>query len=300
MVGKNNKVKNLFILSMLGWPLIHWLIFVFYMNLETVRLSFQRFNIYKGGWQFVKFSNYIKLFDMISNNTESFGIAFRNTFLWLLLNVFVIIPIALVVAYVLTKKVPFYKFYSTVFFIPNIISVVILTMVWAFMWHPTQGVVNSFLNIVGLGEHTKVWLGDSSTALKNVFLYCVWAGIGWNNLILSGAIGKISKETLEAAAIDGVNNIQEFFYIVIPSVWSTITTVVIIGAAAAFRVFLQPLLLTNGQYNTASVPLKVVQKVTEDSKYGLASATGFTIAVLGFLSVYIIKFFLDKLDKKWS
>lgn len=297
---KKNTSKKIFIVAMLAWPLLHWAIFTLYMNIQTVVYSVQRFNYYIGDWQFVKFKNYSKLFDYILTNTDNFGIAFRNTFLWLGLNVFVIIPIALVVAYFLTKKIPLYRFFSSVFFIPNIISIVVLTMAWSFMWHPTQGVVNSILDIIGLGSLKQTWLGNSSTALGNVFLYCVWAGIGWNNLILSGAIGKIPKEILEASELDGVTNVQEFFHIIIPSIWPTIVTVVIIGAAAAFRVFLQPQLLTNGQYGTTSVPLRVVETVTEDSGYGLASAAGLTIAVLGFIAVYIIKSLLDRLGKKWE
>lgn len=292
--------ERIFISCMLVWPALHWIVFKFYMNLSTITMSFKRFNMYTGNWDFVGLKNYAKLFKMIMRNAENFGIAFRNTFLWLGLNVFVIVPLALVVAYFLCKKIPFYRQFATIFFIPNIISIVILTMVWSFMWNPTQGAVNSILGIMGLDKLQQVWLGDPKYALGNVFLYCVWAGIGYNNLIISGAIGRIPKDIFEASEIDGVSRFQEFIHIVIPQVWSTISTVVILGAAAAFRVFLQPKLLTNGMYNTTSVSLKVVTVLTEDNNYGLSAATGLAIGVLGFISVYIIKYFLDKKEDQWS
>lgn len=301
----NNKTKKrLFIVTILAWPVLHWLVFTLYMNFQTVIYSFERFNIFTAKMQFVMFDNYKDLFDNIISNTDSFGIAFRNMFFWLVLNVFVIIPLAMIVAYVLSKKVPLYKFYSTVFFIPNIVSIVILTMLWGFMWAPNNGIINGILDMLKLGNLKHVWLGDPKTALPVVFIYCVWAGIGWCNLILSGAIGKISPDMLEAAALDGVTNLQEFFYIIIPSIWTTVVTIVIIYAADSFRVFLTPQLLTNGQYDTTSVALKIVEYVTGNgsggSDYGVASAAGVMIAVVGFICVYTIKFFIEKLDKKWS
>ncbi len=297
---KKNKSKKIFVILMLAWPVANWLVFTLFMNLQTVVYSFQRLNRFTGKMRFAGFGNYVELFEKIISNTSSYGVAFRNTFLWLGLNVLVIVPLSLVVAYVLSKKIPFYKFFNAVLFIPNIISIVILTMVWSFAWAPNQGLVNELLTRIGLGNLTRVWLGDPNTALVNVFIYCVWAGIGFNNLILSGAIAKIPKEILESAELDGISNWQEFIHIVVPSVWPTISTVTILGATAAFRVFLHPQLLTNGQYGTTTIALKVVEEVLGGGSYGLASAAGVTMALLGFIAVSFIKKFLDKREKEWS
>lgn len=299
-LSKKDISKKIFILIMLVWPVVHWFIFTLYMNLETLMYSLQRLNKFTGKMRFAGSDNYVELFEKIINNTASYGTAFRNTFLWLGLNVFVIVPIALVVAYILSKKIPFHKFFSIVLFIPNIISIVVLTMVWSFVWAPNQGLVNELLIKLGLSNLTRVWLGDPNTALINIFIYCVWAGIGYNNLILSGAIAKIPKEIIESAELDGISNWQEFIHIVIPSVWPTISTVTILGATAAFRVFLHPQLLTNGQYGTSTIALKVVEEVLGGGSYGLASAAGVTMALVGFIAVFIIKKFLDKKEKEWN
>ncbi|AOT72449.1 carbohydrate ABC transporter permease [Geosporobacter ferrireducens] len=295
-----NWKKIFFIISMLGWPLLNWCIFIFYMNIQTFLYSFQRLNKFTGKMRFSGLENYMELFQKISDNTASYGVAFRNTFLWLGLNVLVIVPISLVVAYILSKKIPFYRFFNTILFIPNIISIVILTMVWSFMWAPNQGIVNGLLDLLGMVQYKRIWLGDHRTALGVVFLYCVWAGIGWNNLILGGAIAKIPKEILESAQLDGVSHWQEFVHIIIPNVWPTISTITIIGATAAFRVFLHPKLLTNGEYGTSNIALKVVDEVLGEGNYGLASAAGITMAIFGFIVVYMIKAYLDRMEKKWS
>lgn len=297
---RKDRTRNTFIFLMLAWPILNWLIFTLYMNLETLAYSFQRLNRFTGEMRFSGLTNYKILFQKIINNSDSYGTAFRNTFLWLGLNVLVIGPISLVVSYVLSKKIPLHRFYNAVLFIPNIISIVILTMVWSFIWAPNQGIVNDLLRMLGLDHLTRVWLGDPDTALINVFIYCVWAGIGFNNLILSGAIAKIPKEILESAELDGVSNWQEFIHIIVPSIWPTFATVTILGATAAFRVFLQPQLLTNGQYGTSTIALKVVDEVLGGGDYGLASAAGVVMAILGFIAVYLIKKFLDKMEAKWS
>lgn len=204
--NKKDKSQSLFIFFMLLWPIIHWLIFTLLMNVQTVVYSFQKINKFTGQVRFAGLENYVELFEKIIRNLGSWGTAFRNTFLWVGVNVLIVVPLSLVIAYFLSKKIPFHRFFSTVLFIPNIISIVVLTMVWSFVWGPTQGIVNTLLELLGLGKYTRIWLGDPKTALINIFLYRVWAGIGFNNLILSGAIAKIPREILEAAEIDGASN----------------------------------------------------------------------------------------------
>ncbi len=297
---KKDKSQSIFIFLMLLWPMIHWLTFTLLMNIQTVVYSFQKINKFTGQVRFAGLENYIELFEKIFRNLGSWGTAFRNTFLWLGVNVLIVVPLSLIIAYFLSKKIPFYRFFNTVLFIPNIISIVILTMVWSFVWGPTQGIVNTLLELLGLGKYTRIWLGDPKTALLNIFLYKVWAGIGFNNLILSGAIAKIPREVLEAAEIDGTSNWQEFFHIIIPSIWPTISTLTILGATGAFTIFLIPDLLTGGQYGTTTITLKIVNEVLAGGSYGMASAAGITIGVCGFLVVYLIKLFLDRMEEKWS
>lgn len=296
---KTKTKVNIFAYCMIIWPLIHWLIFTLYMNLQTVNYSFQRWNQYLGITQFVGFDNYKDFFVKIFNNYEEYALAFRNTLLFIPFNVLVILPISLFIAYCLSKKIPFSSLYETVFFLPSIISIVILTMTWQFMFDPMLGVVNGLLDMVGLSGLKQTWLGDDKTALPVIFAFCLWAGIGWNTLVLSGAVRNIPKELFESAEIDGITPGKEFTKIVIPTIWPTINTLIIMGIASAFVVYLQPQLLTNGQYGTMTVALKTVKTVLSGD-YGLASATGIAIGVCGFTVTYIIKFFTDKIDKRWS
>jgi len=93
---KKNKSKKIFVILMLAWPVANWLVFTLFMNLQTVVYSFQRLNRFTGKMRFAGFGNYVELFEKIISNTSSYGVAFRNTFLWLGLNVLVIVPLSLV------------------------------------------------------------------------------------------------------------------------------------------------------------------------------------------------------------
>lgn len=291
-----NKKNRVFIGSMLIVPVLHYLVFVVYVNYQTVINSFKRWNAYTGNIDFVAFLNYKNVIEGLFDKIE-IQMAVRNTLLWIPLNVFVLIPLSFFVAYALSKKIRFSKFYKVVFFFPSIISIVVITMVFAFMLNPNIGIVNSILEMIGLGSLTRTWLGDPSTALGTVFFFCVWAGIGFNNVIIGGAISKIPKSIFEVGQVLGVSPIREMFQVVLPLVQPTISTLVILGTSSSFAIFLQSKLLTNGGPNfaTNTAALQIVQYVI-DGNYGEASAFGIMLAIVGVVVTVIIKRILDSRD----
>lgn len=298
VMNKNTK-KYVFVYAMLAWPILHWLVFTLYMNIQTVYYSFIKYNLYMGTSRFANIENYTSAFNKIFNNTEEYGIAFRNTILFLGLNVLVIIPLALLIAYVLSKDIPFSNLYSTIFFFPNLISIVVLCLSWSFMWDPNRGVVNSVLKAIGLGALQRVWLGDNSTALINIFLFCIWSGLGMSVLILGSSIKNISKEIYESAELDGITRKKEYTHIVVPMIWPTVSTLVILSTAGSFSIFLQSKILTNGQYGTMTIAFKTIGSVFSGD-YGQASSLGILIGIFGFVMVSIVKKFIDRIDRRWN
>ncbi|MHB1452731.1 MAG: carbohydrate ABC transporter permease [Saccharofermentanales bacterium] len=288
--------RTLFILSCVIYPLINFAVFSIYINFKTFILAFQRFNKFKGIWEFVGFDNFK---DVIHNifNERIIGLGVVNTGIWIVVTVGVLLPISILVAYILFKKIPLSNFYRIIFFLPTIISIVIMTMVFSFMVNPNFGVVNQALRILGLGQFARVWLGNSATALPTVLFYCIWVGIGYNVVILNGAMSRISPEIFEYNKILGIGPMTEMIKVVVPMVWPTISTFILVGTVGTFGVFLQSKLLTNGGPNgaTNTIGLTIMQNVT-DGMYGEASAYGLLVAVAGFLITRIIRYFLDKVD----
>lgn len=288
--------RGLFITVMLAWPLIHYLVFGLYLQIQTLLYSFKNWNPYTGKQTWVGFDNYISALKSMTNDGV-WTSAIKNSLLFIPVNMLSIV-LSLMVALVLYRKIPFSRFYRIVYFFPSIISIVVVTMVFSFALNPTQGIVNGLLDLVGLESWKRAWLGDTRTALNGVFVFCIWAGIGWNNVILTGALQRIPADYFEVGKLDGINFWKELIYIVLPISWPTISTLIILGTSGAFTIFLQPMLLTNGgPFNSSTtVALEMYRLVVEKNSYGLAAAYGMIFAVIGFIVVWTIKWLTERVE----
>lgn len=292
--SKTKRMRFWFLLSMTLYPVLHFLVFTVYVNFQTILYSFKRWNVATGNIDWVMFENYANIIDRLFTD-QSYKYAMLNTMLWIPLNVLVLTPIAVFVAYMFSKKMRFHTFYRIVYFFPSIISIVIITMVFSFMFSPNLGIVNPILGMFGLESLQRTWLGDPSTALGTVFFFCIWAGIGFQAAILLGAISRIPNDLYEVGKLEGITPGKELIKVVVPMIWPTISTLVIIGTSASFTIFLQSKLLTNGgpNYSTNTAALQIVSLVTKGD-YGNAAAFGIILAIIGFIVTWTIKYFLDK------
>lgn len=287
--------KNRFIILMLAFPVIHFLIFFVYININTIMMCFQRFSFMTNTVKFAGLDNFTRLFgDMASK--PILGKAIVNSLLFIPVTNGILLPLSLIAAYFLFKKVFLHKFYRTIFFLPSIISIVILTMVFSFMFDSTFGVFNDFLKWLGLSSWQRTWFGDTRTAMPMVFLYCIWAGIGFNVVLLSSAITRIPQEIIEFGQLEGIGMWKEMTRVVIPMIWPTVSTVFVLGSTSAFTIFLQPQLLTNGGPNGSSytIALYILEQV-RGANYEYASTIGVFFAVIGVCLVMFFKRLLEKI-----
>ena len=136
-----------------------------------------------GDAKFIGLSNYVKLF--VGNN-DGFGSALLNSFILAFLSVFVQLTLSLVLALAITypKVKKQERFYRTVYFLPAIVSTVIIAELWKKIYHPSYGLLNSFLGMLGLESWQREWLGDTETALIAVFIPIVWQYIGNHMLMM--------------------------------------------------------------------------------------------------------------------
>ena len=197
------------------------------------------------------------------------------------------------------KKVWGTKVFRIIFFLPNIISIVVLTMAFRFMFDSSFGPINYLLRGIGLEKLIPAngWLGDKSTALIMVLVYCLWAGIGYNVVLLSGSMNRIPPEIYEAARLDGVGVGRELTQIVVPMISGTITTLFVSGISVIFTLFLQPMLLTNGgPYNglSSTIAFFIVNTINAGDLYH-AAATGLVFSIIGIPIIQLIKWGIEKL-----
>ena len=221
--------------------------------------------------------------------------SFINSLLFIPVTNLILLPLSVLAAYFLYKKVPFSRMYRVTFFLPSIVSITIMTMCFSFMFDSTFGVVNDLLSRLGF-INPPVWLGDPNTAMPMVFFYCVWVGIGFNVVLLGGAMGRIPDDLIEYGNLEGIGLTTELFRVVIPMVWPTIGTLLVTGTTSAFTIFMQPKLLTGGgpNFSSSTIGLYVVS-ATETNQYNWAATVGVIFSIVGILLVMTIKHFVDKL-----
>ena len=298
-IMKRNKMKKkIFIILMLAYPLLQFAVFWVYINFNTVLMTFQRYSFMTQQYKWVGFSNYQILFREFTQDHSVLLLSIRNSLVFFPWNNFVLLPVSIVCAFILHKKVPLHGVFRVIFFFPSIISIVVLTMVFGFMFDSTFGPVNDILRAIGLGKIIPAngWLGDKGTALPMILLYCLWAGIGYNVVLLSGAIKRVPEEVLESARLDGIGFWRELWSIIIPLIFPTITTLFVIGCTVVFTLFLQPMLLTSGGPNnqTMTITYYIVQ-MTNGNQLEKAATMGIFFSLIGIPIIFGVKALMERI-----
>lgn len=290
---KFNIKKTPFVYLMILWPTIHFLVFWVYINIDTIVLSFQRFSVNKGEYVGVGFMNYRELFKAIFEAYPDGTIrdAILNSLTLFLSNNLILLPLSIISGYVLYKKVFMSGFFRVVFYLPSIISIVVLTMCFKFMFDPRIGIISPILEGLGLGGIVPEfgWFANINTAWGMVLLYCCWAGIGYNVLLLTGAFSRIPMDLVESAKLDGIGFWRELVSITLPLISSTLNTLLVLGSTAVLTTFLQPMMLTGGGPNNSTFTIAYyIAAMVKQGANGICSA-----ATLGvFVSVIALPILL--------
>ncbi|MER5704120.1 sugar ABC transporter permease [Micromonospora sp. NPDC002296] len=176
-------------------------------------------------------------------------------------------------------------FYRTVYFFPQVLSVVIIAALWKEAYHPTSGLLNGILGTVGVSG--PVWLGDPDVAFWCVLAVMVWSNVGFYVVLFGAAMSAIPREIYEAVLLDGASRWATLRRITIPLLWDTVQVAWIYLAVAALDGFILVQLMTNGGPNFSSDVIGVRMYDTafgSENKFGYASAIG---VVMFFLTLSV-------------
>ena len=220
--------------------------------------------------------------------------AIKNSIGFFIFNNFILLPVSMVFAYLLFKKVFGEKIFRVVYFLPNIISIVVLSMCFKFMFDPKFGPINTVLQNLGFNMPANGLFMEEGTSQIMIYVYCLWAGIGYNVLLLSGSVARIPTEIFEAGKIDGIGMVREFVQIVVPLIMSTVSTLFVTGSMVMFTLYLQPMLLTKGQFGTYTIAYYIVDQVNAGSLYS-AAAIGIIVSLVGIPLVQGFKWIMEKI-----
>ena len=165
--------------------------------------------------------------------------ALKNTIMFSVISLLLCLPLSFFSAHALTQKIRFVRTYSTILYIPGVLSTVIVAIMWSAILNPETGPINLFLKSVGLSSMAKVWLGEPATAFYSVVLVNLWQWFGYHMLIFYVSLQTIPEELYEAAGIDGANGKQKLWYVTIPLMRSSIkmnAMLITIGSLKCFEI----------------------------------------------------------------
>ena len=298
-ITKTELLRAIFIISFITIPILHFLIFTIYVNADTIFLSFQRFDVLTRKYRWVHLENYKEFFEGFNSPGSVLGKAIRNSILFFVLNDFVILPLSYLCAYFMYKKIPFSNGFRIIFYFPSIISSVVLTMLFSFMFDSSIGIVDSFLRFIGLESKIPElgWFGDSRTAMPVLLLYCLWAGIGANIVLISGAMSRIPTEIIEAGKLDGLSMFKEMIYVTLPLTGSLIATLMMMGVPVIFTFFLPVMLITNGgpDGETYTIAMYIVNSIRTNNNITMGATVGVICALIGTPLVIVLKKLVENL-----
>ena len=230
---------------------------------------------------FIGFNNYKELF---TSNAIGFLKALRNSLLLAALSVFLQLPLALALALTLGKKIKGERTFLSVYFMPVLISTVVIGQLWLKIYNPDYGILNVFLRAIGLGNWAKIWLGTKQTALGAVFVPTLWQYVGYHMLLLYAGVKSVPVELREAAMLDGASDGQVNRFIVLPYIKPIIRISVIFAVTGSLKSFDMIYVLTNGgPLHATEVPSTLmINMLFLRNRYGMGSTIAVMLIILCF------------------
>jgi multiple sugar transport system permease protein len=282
------KNKKIIPYIMVSPYIIHFIIFVAFPVAFSLVLIFHKWNIISP-MEYIGLGNFVRLF-----NDEFFFKSVLNTLIFLLIHIPLQIIIALSIAEALNRKIKFKGFFRAAYFLPVVVSGVVVTMLWQQLYGYDSGLINRFLVNLGLGKVG--WLVDPNVAMPSIAIMATWKNVGLYIILFLVGLQTVPPHYYEAAEIDGANYFQKFFKITLPSINPTIFMVVILSTIGGFSLFIEPYIMTGGGplNSTLSAVLYIYKQGFFYYHMGYAATLGFFFALLILSVVVIQRKFIEK------
>jgi multiple sugar transport system permease protein len=286
---KENMMGYLFILPQFLGVIVFSVIPIVF----SLYLSFTEWDFLSGfsNIKWIGMKNFIDIWKDVA-----FTDSLKNTLVFSVATIVFELGLGVVVAVLIDKYVYASNYFKVVFFIPYISSLVAVSVVFKAILQPSFGPVNQFLMAIGITNPPK-WFGDYRWSLTAVIMLTVWRDLGYYVIVFLAAVKGVSKELYEAAALDGGNGLQQFWYITLPLVKPTTFFLMVTGIIGSFKAFDQIAVTTQGGPGTSSSVLVyyIYNSAFRFYKMGYASAMAWVLFVLIFI-ITLIQWKYQKID----
>ena len=253
---------------------------------------------YRGYRPFTQFRVGQKRITVLAQDPE-FLQALINTFAFALMVVPLQCLMALLLALLVNTGLKGQTIFRAIYFSPVVMSMVVVSIVWTFLFDRDLGSINRFISFLSLGTAPKIdWLGNPGTAMPAIAIMSAWQGAGFQMLIFLAGLQSISQELYDAALIDGASSWQRFWNITIPGLRQTIIFVLVVTTIAALGLFTQIDVMTQGgpQNATSTVMFHAIQRGVREEDI----AYGSTVAVVYFALITVLILVQQAIQKRWS
>lgn len=289
------KHQNLFLFCILLLPALNWAVFWLYVNVSSFLLAFQNNN---DQWSLINFQLFWD--QLTSPYGDTLGSGILNTLKYFSQNILLIFPLTLIISYFIYKRIAGYAIFRVIFFLPAIISGIVLVSVYSNMISPT-GPIGVILKKLGVDMPEEGFLLNPNTATPAIMIYCVWTGFSTNMIILSSAMSRIPVEVLESARLDGCSAFKELIFLILPLIWSSMSTLIIFLLTGIFNAS-GPILLfhPDGGFNTMTLSFWIFKQVYGSGNYGgtgnygLVSCAGLIFTCIGVPFILFVRWLIEK------
>jgi multiple sugar transport system permease protein len=270
--------------------LLFVIVFVLFPVLFCFFLTFNKWNII-APMHFIGTDNYTRLF-----HDRLFWKAIGNTLKFLLLHIPLQLVVSIFLAELLNRKLRAIAFFRSSFFLPVIVSGVVVTILWQQLLGYDAGLINRFLTAIGLQKIG--WLMNPDIAIYSIAVMATWKNVGLYVILFLVGLQTVPTQYYEAAKLEGATRWQQFYHITLPMINPTIFMVVILSTIGGFSLFIEPYIMTGGgpMNQTLSAVLYIYKQAFQYYNMGYSATLGFFYAILIMTVVVLQKKFIEKED----
>ena len=273
--------------------LVIFFLLCFLPGIIGILYSFTDWNNFSSEINFVGFKNYIEVF----KGRPEYRMYIWNTISFTVVTTLLKTIVGLALALLLTQKIiKFKNLHRMIIFSPQVMSYLVVGLVFKSILHPTTGFLNNFLNTIGLEAFTRNWLTDLNIVFKTVMAVDTWKGMGYIMVVIIAGLMSIAPEYYEAASIDGATFWQKFKNITLPLLKPIIVNVTVLNVTYGLRVFDMIYSLTNaGPGNATGVINTAVYKEFSKGNYAMGTTLS---SILFFILLLLLYFILKSMENK--
>ncbi len=271
--------------------LLFFLVFVLFPVGFSFYLTFHKWNIISP-MEYSGLDNYARMF-----NDRLFWQSLRNTVWFLAIHIPLQIVVSLGLAVLLNSNIWFKNFFRASFFLPVIISGVVVTIMWQQLYGFHSGVFNQILSNMGISRIG--WLTDTTMAMPSIAIMATWKNVGLYIILFLVGLQTVPASYYEAADIEGASAWQKFWHITLPAINPTLFMVIVFSTIGGFSLFIEPYVMTGGGplNSTLSSVLYIYKQAFEFFHMGYAATLGFIFALIILTVVIIQKRFIETKDE---